>query len=341
MSGKLDGYFAGMDRLLSLDSRYRRPGYTMDMNDCAYLYTLAVYSILMLQKLGIRVDARLGLPNLMEEKAQSRYVYGLEYYGNEEDEEEDYAACDYYARRWTKMYEPYTGRLSRKNAYCELSEFMHRFLLDVRKNSGLGLWTLFSERDCMELCSMELHPAGQHPGEACQDTDTAGGYAISQAVTYFMCSRDNAEMLRQMGISLSRETKNEISHDINNTLFIYGIFAMTSAKAEKITAALKGGNIRDSRAKSFAEKCAGLDSLLWRPGATILADYTNNYEAVTRTQIIGDDSDFGVSFDYAEISPLLPAYLHYLEKAAEEMDRVYFGGQILKEGTDGKQKRED
>ena len=30
MSGNLDLYFAEMDRLLALDSRYKRPGFTMD-----------------------------------------------------------------------------------------------------------------------------------------------------------------------------------------------------------------------------------------------------------------------------------------------------------------------
>lgn len=62
MSGKLNHYYTKMDGLLALDSRYKRPGHTMDMNDCAYLYTLAVYSILMLKELGIQVDTRLELP---------------------------------------------------------------------------------------------------------------------------------------------------------------------------------------------------------------------------------------------------------------------------------------
>ena len=92
----------------------------------------------------------------------------------------------------------------------------------------------------------------------------------------------------------------------------------------------------------YPENAGSSADLLWRPKATILADYTNNYEsAATRSQIIGSDSDFEVSFDYADISPLLPVYLYYLEKAAEELDSNLFYGKVLKEDTDGKQEWKD
>ena len=66
MSGNLNHYYAEMGRLLAPDSKYKRPGHTMDMNDCAYLYTLAVYSLLMLKELGVQVDTRLKLPHLLD-----------------------------------------------------------------------------------------------------------------------------------------------------------------------------------------------------------------------------------------------------------------------------------
>lgn len=327
MSGNLNHYLSEMDRLLGLDSKYKRPGSTMDMNDFVYLYILAVYSLLMLKELGIRVDTHLELPRLMAEKAQPRYLYDMEYC-EEYDEEESY---NYYTAQWAGMYEPYTGYLSKKNAFWELSDFMYRFFLDIRKRNSLGLWTVFSEEDCMELCSTEL----------CSGADDTDKTALTQAAIFFMYSRGSADWLPSMGIKFSKETENDVSFAIDNTLFISGGFALTSAKSEKIAAALKKRGIHDGHAKGFLEKCSRLDGLLWRPGATILADYTNNYETVTRTQIIGTDNDFEISFDYAEFSPLLPVYLYYLEKAAETVDSIYFGGQILGEGTDGEQKRED
>lgn len=114
MSERLDYYFAEMDRLLALDNKYKRPGHTMDMNDCAYLYTLAVYSLLLLKELGVQVDTHLKLPRLMAKKASPRYLYDLEYCDGGEDEEEDYLGFNYYAMQWVEMYEPYTGCLSKK-----------------------------------------------------------------------------------------------------------------------------------------------------------------------------------------------------------------------------------
>ncbi len=110
MSGNLNHYLAEMDRLLGLDCKYKRPGSTMDMNDFVYLYILAVYSLLMLKELGVRVDTQLELPRLMAEKAQPRYLYDMEYC-EEYDEEESY---NYYTAQWAGRYEPYTGCLSKK-----------------------------------------------------------------------------------------------------------------------------------------------------------------------------------------------------------------------------------
>lgn len=332
MSGNLDLYFTEMDRLLALDSRYKRPGFTMDVNDCAYLYTLAVYSLLMLRDLGIQVDTELELPSLMTKRIP-RYLYDMVYYGDEE-EEEDYTGYNYYAMQWVEKYEPYMGCLSRKNAYCELSEFMYRFFQDMRKKNNFGLWTVFTEGECMELCSTELCST-----KLCPAADTPEENPIIRASAFFMESRDNTGQLRSMGIEISGETENEMSYAINNTLFINGIFVLTSPISEKVAEALENSSINDRNAQSFPEKCGGLSKLLWRPGATILADYTNNYEsAATRSQIIGSDSDFEVSFDYAEISPLLPVYLYYLEKAAGELDRIYFDGNFSGEDGNGKQK---
>lgn len=333
MSGKLNHYYTKMDRLLALDSRYKRPGHTMDMNDCAYLYTLAVYSLLMLKELGVQVDTRLELPCLMEGNAAERYLYGMEYCigDDDEDDDEDNASTDYYDVPWLKMYEPYTGCLSKKNAFWELSDFMFRYFRDIKEKNNLGLWTVFSEEDCMELCSAELSPGA----------DMKNKEALIQAVVYFMFSHGSEGMLPSMGIECSGETENEVRFTTGNTLFVNGVFVLTSAKAEKVAAALESRGIHGGHAKGFLEKCSRLNNLLWRPGTTILADYTNNYEIVTRSQIIGTDNDFNISFEYAEFSPLLPVYLYYLEKSAEAVDSIYFGGQILKEGTDGKQKRED
>lgn len=331
MSGNLDFYFAEMDRLLALDSRYKRPGFTMDVNDCAYLYTLAVYSLLMLRELGVQADTDLELPSLMT-KRMPRYLYDMVY---QEDGEEDdgYTGYNYYAMQWVEMYEPYMGYLSRKNAYCELSEFMYRFFQDIRRKNNFGLWTVFTEGECIELCSTELCSTEPYPA-----ADTPEGNPIIQAAAFFMESRGNTDHLHSMGIEISREERNEMSYSINNTLFIEGIFVLTSPVSGKVAEALENSSINDRNARSFTEKCRKLDKLLWRPGATVLADYTNNYEsAATRSQIIGSDSDFEVSFDYAEISPLLPVYLYYLEKAAGELDRIYFHGKVSGEDTDGKQ----
>lgn len=339
MSGNLDLYFAEMDRLLALDSRYKRPGFTMDVNDCVYLYTLAVYSLLKLRELGVRVDTDLELPSLMTKKLPC-YLYDMVY--QEDEEEEDYAGCNYYAMQWVEMYEPYTGCLSRKNAFSELSEFMYSFFQDVRKKNNLGLWTVFAEKECMELCSTELCFTGLYSPELYSATDKPGENPIIQAAVFFMESRDNTRQLHSMGVEISSETRNEMKYSLNNTLFIEGIFVLTSPISEKIAEALENSGINDRNARSFPEKCRELSRLLWRPKATILADYTNNYEsAATRSQIIGSDSDFEVSFDYADISPLLPVYLYYLEKAAEELDRIYFYGKVLKEDTDGKQEWKD
>lgn len=326
MSERLEYYFAEMDRLIALDSKYKRPGHTMDMNDCAYLYTLAVYSLLMLKKLGIKVDARLELPHLMTRKASPRYLYDIEYCGYDDEDDEDYVSYDYYAMQWAEMYEPYTGCLSRRNAFWELSDFMYRYFLDIKEKNGFGLWTVFSEEDCMELFS---------------SADVIDKKALTRAAVFFMYSHGNSEMLPSMGIEFSKEDEKEAGFAIDNTLYITGLFALTSARAEKVAAALENRGIHDEYADSFLEKCSILDSLLWRSGANMLADYTYDNETVTRTQIIGSDNDFGISFDYAEISPLLPVYLYYLERAAEAVDSIYFGGQLTGEGTDGKQKRED
>lgn len=330
MSGNLDHYFAEMDRLLALDSRYKRPGFTMDVNDCAYLYTLAVYSLLMLRKLGVKADTDLELPSLMTKRLPC-YLYDMVYH--EEEAEEDYTGYNYYAMQWVEMYEPYTGGLSRKNAFCKLSEFMYRFFQNIKKKNNLGLWTVFSEKECMELCSTELYSTKPRPA-----VNTPEEQSIIQAAAFFMESRGNTDHLHSMGIEISRETRNEMSYSINNTLFIDGIFVLTSPISWKVAEALESSGINDRNAQSFSEKCRELDKLLWRPGATILADYTNNYKsAIARSQIIGSDSDFEVSFDYTEISPLLPVYLYYLEKAAEELDRIYFHGKVLGEDTNGKQ----
>ena len=330
MSGNLNHYYAEMGRLLALDSKYKRPGHTMDMNDCAYLYTLAVYSLLMLKELGVQVDTRLKLPHLMERRATERCLYGIEYCIGD-DEEEDDSGTDYYDIPWLEMYVPYTGCLSKKNAFWELSDFMYRYFQDIKEKNNFGLWTVFSEEDCMELCSTELT----------SDADIKNKKALIQAVIYFMFSHGSEGMLPSMGIECSRETKNEVGFDIDNTLFVNGLFVLTSTKAEKVAAAMESRGIHGGHAKTFLEKCSRLNCLLWRPGTTILADYTNDYETVTRSQIIGTDYDFNITFDYAEFSPLLPVYLYYLEKSAEAVDSIYFGGQILKEGTDGKQKRAD
>lgn len=183
----------------------------------------------------------------------------------------------------------------------------------------------------MELCSKEILPGA----------GVSGKETLIQAIIFFMYSRGSAEMLPSMGIEFSRETEREVSFAIDNSLFISGVFALTSAKSEKTAALLENRGIHDEHAMSFLDKCSGLDKLLWRPGATVLADYTNSYETIARTQIIGTDNDFEISFDYAEISPLLPVYLYYLEKAAGAVDSMYSGGRISGEGTDGKQKRED
>ncbi len=331
MSEKLNHYFTEMDRLLALDSKYKRPGYTMDMNDYAYLYTLAVYSLLMLKKLGIQADAQLELPALMSKKVLPHYLYDMEYCGDGDDDGENNIGYDYYAVRWREMYEPYKGCFSRKNAYYELSDFMYRLFQDIRKKHNLGLWTIFSEEDCAELCSSEFFSGTGIPGKD----------SLSLAAAYFMHSCDGMHKLPSMGIQISKEIENEMIFDIDNTLFIQGIFAMTSAKTEKILNALENRNIHDECSKKFLDKCGGLDKLLWRPGVTIMADYTNSYKNTARTQIIGTDGNYQVSFDYAEISPLLPVYLHYLEKAAEAVDGIYFDGKILGEDADGKQKRED
>ncbi len=328
MSEKLSDYFAEMDRLLSLDSKYKRPGHTMDMNDYAYLYTLAVYSLFMLKRLGIQADAQLELPSLMSKKVLSHYFYDTEYCGDEDNDGENDMDYDYYAARWREMYEPYKGRFSRKNAYYGLSNFMYRFFQDIRKKHGLGLWTIFSEEDCTELCSSDFFSGTGILGKDC----------LSLATAYFMHSRGDTYKLPSMGIQISKEAESELSFNINNTLFIQGVFAITSANTEKILNALESRNIHDECTERFHDKCGGLDKLLWRPGVTIMADYTNSYENTARTQIIGNDIDFQVSFDYAEISPLLPVYLHYLEKAAKTVDSIYFDGKILGEDADGKQK---
>lgn len=326
MSGRLEQCFTEMDRLLALDSRYKRPGQTMDMNDFAYLYTLAVYSLLMLKELGLRVDARLELPRLMVKKASPRYLYGIEYSGYDEDEDEDYNRYNYHAMQWVEMYEPYTGGFSKKNAYEEMSDFMYRYFLDIKEKNRLGLWTVFSEEDCMELFS---------------GTDVMDKKALIRAITFFMYSRGSTGMLPSMGIEYPRETEKEVSFAIDNTIYILGLFVLTSARAEKIAAALENRGMHDGYAQCFLEKCKGLGRLLWRPGETILAEYTYNNETVTRTQIIGTDNDFEISFEYGEISPLLPVYLYFLEKAAGEVDSMYFNGRILGEDTNGKQERED
>lgn len=328
MSGNLDFYFAEMDRLLALDSRYKRPGFTMDVNDCAYLYTLAVYSLLMLRELGVQADTDLELPSLMT-KRMPRYLYDMVY-----QEDDGYTGYNYYAMQWVEMYEPYMGYLNRKNAYCELSEFMYRFFQDIRKKHNFGLWTVFTERECMELCSTELCSTEPYPA-----ANTPERNPIIQAAAFFMESRGNTDCLHSMGIEISREERNEMGYSINNTLFINGIFVLTSPISGKIAEELENSGINDGYGRSFPEKCEGLRRLLWRPGETILADYANSYESAdTMSQIIGSDSDFEVSFDYAEISPLLPVYLYYLEMAAGELDRIYFNGKVLGEDTDGKQK---
>lgn len=325
MSGNLNSYLAKMDRLLALDDRYRRPGSTMDMNDFTYLYILAAYSLLKLKELGVSVDTQLELPWLMAAKAPSCYLYDLEYC-YEEEEGEEQAAYSYYESRWREMYKPYKGSFSRKNAYRELSGFMYRFFLDLREKNGLGLWTIFSEEDCMELCSTQPDPVRE---------------GVSQAITFFMYSRGNTEMLPSMGIDFSEETENEVRFVIDNTLYISGIFALTSAKAEKTAAWLRGNAVQNGDAENFLEKCRRLDELLWRSGANIMADYTNSCEGVTRTQIIGTDNDFDLAFEYAEFSPLLPVYLYYLEQAADAVDAAYMNRQTIKEDTDGEQERED
>ncbi len=325
MSEKLNHYFKEMDRLLALDSKYKRPGFTMDMNDYAYLYVLTVYSLLMLKKLGVQVDTHLELPHLMTKKASPYYIYNMAYCddGEEDEDEDNCMGYNYYAIPWFEMYEPYTGCISKKNVFWELSDFMYRYFLDIKEKNGLGLWTVFSEEDCTELFS---------------STEVIDKKALIQAAIFFMHSRGSTERLASMGIEFSEKTKKEVSFAIDNTLFINGLFVLTSAKSEKTAAALESRGIQGEHAKGFLEKCRRLDDLLWRPGTTVLAEYTYNNETVTRTQIIGTDADFEISFDYAEISPLLPAYLYYLERAAEEVDSIFFGGRLLMEGTNGQQK---
>lgn len=219
---------------------------------------------------------------------------------------------------------------------------MYSFFRDMKKKNNLGMWTVFSERECMELCSTELCSNKLYSAEPCPATDTPGENPIIQAAAFFMESCGSTDYLHSMGIEISREERNEMGYSINNTLFINGIFVLSSPISGKAAEALEISGINNRNARSFTKKCRELDKLLWRPGATILADYTNSYEsAVTRSQIIGSDSDFEVSFDYADISPLLPVYLYYLEKAAGELDRIYFHGEVSGEDTDGKQKRED
>ena len=131
---------------------------------------------------------------------------------------------------------------------------MYQYFLDIKEKNGFGLWTVFSEEDCMELFS---------------SANVIDKKALTRAAVFFMYSHGNSEMLPSMGIEFSKEDEKEAGFAIDNTLYITGLFALTSARAEKVAAALENRGIHDEYADSFLEKCSILDGLLWRSGANM------------------------------------------------------------------------
>lgn len=322
MSGKLDCCYSEMEWLLALDSNYVRPGYTMDMPDCMYLYLLIIYSILLMHRLGLKVNEAIRFPDIMVSRGSIHEKCSTVYARNWDENDEVFYGCSYYNNQWLELYETYDGNLSKKNALSVLSDLMSDILYSVRKMNGLGLWTVFSEAECRDLY---------------QNAGIPDRTELDGAVIYFMDSLGSSGLLQEMGIEVSEDMMRDLKYETNNILFVDGFFALTSAWADKIARASKKEDVINKDISEFLEKCHMLDGLFWRAGSNMISYYTNVKETVTtRTQLIGTERDTDVISDYLDISSLLPIYLYYLEKAAVLIDEKYFGGRILKEADNGR-----